>query len=131
MESESSPISDQAPDFVSLPIYEEQTNSKEELASEDQNASRKDEKEQLTSGEESPAEAVKKSQLTGYELVADMMRRQDEVIEQIDELNSRIEETIKEISDARKAEQAEEQAALLNAEAAANNDQQSSVSKAA
>ncbi len=131
MESESSPISDQAPDVVSLPIYKEQTNAKEALDSGVQKASSTDDKEHLSSGEESPAEALKKGPLTGYELVADMMRRQDEVIEQIDELNSRIEEAIKEISDARKAEQAEEQAALLKAEAAANNEQQSSVSKAA
>ena len=37
-----------------------------------------------------------------------MMRRQDEVIAQIDELNDRIETAIKEISEARKAEIAAE-----------------------
>ena len=42
--------------------------------------------------------------LTGYELVADMMRRQDEVISELDTLNLRIEAAIKEISDARKLE---------------------------
>jgi hypothetical protein len=39
--------------------------------------------------------------LTGYELVADMLRRQDEVIVELDALNLRIESAIKEISDAR------------------------------
>jgi hypothetical protein len=43
--------------------------------------------------------------LIGYELVADMMRRQDEVIAQIDSLNDRIESVIKELDDARKLEQ--------------------------
>ena len=43
--------------------------------------------------------------LTGYELVADMMRRQDEVIAQIDSLNERIEAAIKEITEARKLEE--------------------------
>ena len=43
--------------------------------------------------------------LTGYELVADMMRRQDEVIAQIDSLNERIESAIKELSEARKLEE--------------------------
>ena len=41
---------------------------------------------------------------SGYELVADMMRRQDEVLEQLDNLNARIELTIKQISAARKSE---------------------------
>ncbi|MFT5303237.1 MAG: hypothetical protein ACI87E_002475 [Mariniblastus sp.] len=44
--------------------------------------------------------------LTGYELVADMMRRQDAVIAEIDDLNHRIESAIKEITDARKLEEA-------------------------
>jgi methyl-accepting chemotaxis protein len=42
--------------------------------------------------------------LTGYELVADMMRRQDDVINELDDLNKRIEAAIQEISDARKIE---------------------------
>jgi hypothetical protein len=42
--------------------------------------------------------------LTGYALVADLMRRQDEVIAEIDSLNDRIESIIREITDARKAE---------------------------
>ncbi|MDA7861841.1 hypothetical protein N9B22_02105 [bacterium] len=42
--------------------------------------------------------------LTGYELVADMMRRQDDVINEIDDLNKRIEAAIQEITDARKIE---------------------------
>ena len=44
-------------------------------------------------------------ELTGYELVADMMRRQDEVISQINDLNARIESAIEEITDQRKQEQ--------------------------
>lgn len=44
-------------------------------------------------------------QLTGYELVADMMRRQDDVIAELDLLNLRIDTAIKDISDARKLEQ--------------------------
>ena len=42
--------------------------------------------------------------LTGYELVADMMRRQDDVINELDDLNKRIEAAIQEITDARKIE---------------------------
>jgi hypothetical protein len=42
--------------------------------------------------------------LTGYELVADMMRRQDDVINQLDDLNARIESAIAEISASRKSE---------------------------
>jgi hypothetical protein len=42
--------------------------------------------------------------LTGYELVADMMRRQDDVINELDDLNNRIEAAIQEITDARKIE---------------------------
>ena len=42
--------------------------------------------------------------MAGYELVTDMMRRQDEVLEQLDALNDRIELAIKQISDARKNE---------------------------
>lgn len=42
--------------------------------------------------------------MTGYELVADMMRRQDDVINELDGLNERIEAAIKEIIDARKLE---------------------------
>ena len=41
-------------------------------------------------------------ELTGYELVADMMRRQDAVITELDQLNQRIEAAIQEITDARK-----------------------------
>ena len=48
---------------------------------------------------------VSPEQLTGYELVADMMRRQDEVIAELDSLNLRIEAAIKEISEARKLEE--------------------------
>ena len=43
-------------------------------------------------------------ELTGYELVADMMRRQDDVINELDDLNNRIEAAIQEITDARKIE---------------------------
>ena len=42
--------------------------------------------------------------LSGYELVADMVRRQDEVLVQLDDLNDRIELAIKQISAARKSE---------------------------
>jgi hypothetical protein len=42
--------------------------------------------------------------LSGYELVADMMRRQDEVLLKLDALNDRIELKIAEISAARKSE---------------------------
>ena len=41
-------------------------------------------------------------QLTGYELIADMLRRQEDVIAELDALNLRIESAIKEITDARK-----------------------------
>lgn len=41
---------------------------------------------------------------SGYEMVADMMRQQDEVLEQLDDLNARIELAIKQISAARKSE---------------------------
>ena len=51
--------------------------------------------------------------LLGYELVADMMRRQDEVLEQLDDLNARIELAIEQIAATRKSEiealEAEEQ----------------------
>lgn len=43
--------------------------------------------------------------LTGYELVASLMERQEEVITQLDSLNDRIESAIKEISEARKLEE--------------------------
>ncbi|MGI9496875.1 MAG: hypothetical protein ACR2NK_12520 [Mariniblastus sp.] len=43
--------------------------------------------------------------LTGYELVADMMRRQDDVINELDSLNERIEAAIQEVTDARKLEE--------------------------
>ena len=42
--------------------------------------------------------------LSGYDLVTDMMRRQDEVLGQLDELNDRIELAIDQISAARKSE---------------------------
>ena len=42
--------------------------------------------------------------LTGYELVADLMRRQDDVITQIDALNIQIETIIRDVTEARKAE---------------------------
>ena len=42
--------------------------------------------------------------LTGYELVADMLCRQDEVLIQLDDLNDRIELAIEQISAARKSE---------------------------
>ena len=42
--------------------------------------------------------------LTGYELVADMLRRQNEVLVQLDDLNDRIELAIEQISAARKSE---------------------------
>ena len=41
---------------------------------------------------------------SGYEMVADMMRQQDEVLVQLDDLNARIELAIKQISAARKSE---------------------------
>ena len=43
--------------------------------------------------------------LKGYELVADLMRRQDQVIVEIDALNDRIESAIKQLEEARKLEQ--------------------------
>lgn len=53
----------------------------------------------------SPTEPASSSpSLTGFELVADMMRRQDAVIAEIDELNGRIEAAIESLSAARKAE---------------------------
>lgn len=55
-----------------------------------------------TDSETSNSEASER--LTGYELVANLMKRQDEVIAEIDSLNDRIESAIKEISDARKLE---------------------------
>lgn len=42
--------------------------------------------------------------LSGYDLVTDMMRRQDEVLGQLDDLNDRIELAIEQISAARKSE---------------------------
>ncbi|MFK7767145.1 MAG: hypothetical protein AB8B55_07975 [Mariniblastus sp.] len=69
------------------------------------------------------------TEMTAYELVADMMRRQDEVILQIDELNSRVETAIKEISEARKLEQEaneREQAAAVGEQSSVSD-----VSKAA
>jgi len=42
--------------------------------------------------------------LSGYDLVTDMMRRQDEVLGQLDDLNERIELAIDQISAARKSE---------------------------
>lgn len=42
--------------------------------------------------------------LAGYELVTDMLRRQDEALKQLDDLNARIELAIEEISAARKIE---------------------------
>ena len=45
--------------------------------------------------------------LTGYELIADLMRRQDDVISELDSLNLRVESAIKEVTAARKLEQAD------------------------
>ena len=42
--------------------------------------------------------------LTGYALVEDMMRRQDEVLMQLDDLNAQVESAIEELSEARKSE---------------------------
>jgi hypothetical protein len=42
--------------------------------------------------------------LSGYELVADMMRRQDDAINQLDDLNARIESAIAEISASRNSQ---------------------------
>ena len=50
------------------------------------------------------ANEAEQEPLVGYELVEDMMRRQDEVLSQLDDLNARIESAIKEISAARKSE---------------------------
>lgn len=50
------------------------------------------------------AEQTDSQPLTGYELVADMMRRQDEVLDQLDALNARIESAINKISASRKSE---------------------------
>lgn len=50
------------------------------------------------------AEQTDPQPLTGYELVADMMRRQDEVLDQLDALNARIESAINKISASRKSE---------------------------
>jgi len=49
-------------------------------------------------------DASNKEPLTGYELVEEMMRRQDEVLVQLDDLNDRIESAIQEVSAARKSE---------------------------
>lgn len=54
--------------------------------------------------------------LTGFELVADMMRRQDEVLEQIDDLDGRINAMINQITAEREAEKLAELAALELAE---------------
>jgi len=55
--------------------------------------------------------------LAGYELVEDMMRRQDEVLSQLDDLNTRIESAIQEVSAARKSE-------IVALEAESNHDSQ-------
>ena len=45
-----------------------------------------------------------KEPLTGYDLVEDMMRRQDEVLRQLDDLNAQVESAIEEIAAVRKSE---------------------------
>lgn len=50
----------------------------------------------------------------GYEIVANLLSRQDEVLEELNELNTRIEATIKSINVARQTEAATEQAAAMN-----------------
>ena len=52
----------------------------------------------------SGARAERQEPLTGYKLVKDMMRRQDEVLKQLDDLNARVESTIEQISAVRKTE---------------------------
>ena len=59
----------------------------------------------LISNSEDPEVIGSGQPLTGYELVADLMRRQDEVIAQLDSLNDRIESAIKRLDDDRKLEQ--------------------------
>lgn len=54
---------------------------------------------------DSPSDSEPTQTLTGYELVADMMRRQDAVIAELDSLNLKIEAVIEEITAARKAEE--------------------------
>lgn len=54
--------------------------------------------------------------LTGFELVADMMRRQDEVLQQIDDLDGRINAMINQITAEREAEKLAELAAIELAE---------------
>ena len=46
---------------------------------------------------------------TGYEIVANLLDRQEQVLDDLNELNTRIEATIKEISEARQLEAAAEQ----------------------
>ena len=50
------------------------------------------------------AQSDSMTNLAGYDLVADMMEQQDDILAQLDDLNTRIELTINEISAARKSE---------------------------
>lgn len=52
---------------------------------------------------EVPPDSTNQS-ISGFDLVADMMRRQDDVIAELDELNARIEAAIESLSESRKAE---------------------------
>ena len=65
--------------------------------------------------------------LTGYELVADLMRRQDDVITQIDALNIQIETIIRDVTEARKAEIESAQELLSESE----DDQMANLNEAA
>ena len=58
----------------------------------------------VSSSDDANEDSGREEVLTGYELVTDMMRRQDDVLRQLDDLNARIELAIEEISAARKSE---------------------------
>ena len=77
-------------------------------------------------------QADPKETLTGYKLVEDMMRRQDAVLLQLDELNARVEATIEKISAVRKSEiEAFESGAESDMENADSNEQASDLRRAA
>ena len=73
------------------------------------------------------------STASGCEIVANLLSRQDEVLEELNELNSRIEATIKSINAARQQEAAAQQAEPMNEDSQANssNQNESAPAKAA
>lgn len=86
-----------------------------------------------SSDQDSAAPDQQQEPLTGYELVEDMMRRQDEVLSQLDDLNDRIESAIEEVSAARKSEieALEAESGLVSEELASPADQPNDLRKAA